>query len=133
MLKLINYYYFNYKTGGWIIGQGYRIILHIAKCFKVDVILAIDQEKLYNELVRDQPEFVKVLFTPKSGGVVSKSYEHRRENRDKRIREYFYGSKLKETNTGTQLYPHSIDLPFNSFRIFQIGAPEIPNSCKLTR
>ena len=117
------------NTGGWIIGAGYRLLLHIAKEFQVNIILAIDQEKLYNELVRDQPEFVKVLFTPKSGGVVSKSYEHRRENRDKRIREYFYGSKLKELSNGTQLYPHSFDISFNSLRIFQIGAPEVPNSC----
>lgn len=117
------------NTGGWIIGGGYRLLLHIAKEFQVDIILAIDQEKLYNELVRDQPDFVKILFTPKSGGVVSKSIEHRRENRDKRIKEYFYGSKLKETGSGSQLYPHSFDIPFSSLKIFQIGAPEVPNSC----
>lgn len=117
------------NTGGYIHGVGYRQILHAAKEFRVDIILAIDQEKLYNELVRDQPDFVKILFTPKSGGVVSKSQENRRENRDKRIKEYFYGLKLKETGSGTQLYPHSFELSFNSFKIYQIGAPEVPNSC----
>lgn len=117
------------NTGGWIERAGYRVILHIAREFDVDIILAIDQEKLYNELVRDQPDFVKVLFTPKSGGVVSKTFEHRRECRDKRIKEYFYGSRLKETGSGSQLYPHSFDISFNSMKLYQIGAPEVPNSC----
>lgn len=117
------------NTGGYIHGLGYRLLLHAAREFKVDIILAIDQEKLYNELVRDQPNFVKILFTPKSGGVVTKSPGNRRKNRENRIKEYFYGSKLKETGSGTQLYPHSFDIPFGSLKIYQIGAPEVPNSC----
>lgn len=35
----------------------------------VDVIIVLDQERLYNELKRDMPEFVRVLLHPKSGGV----------------------------------------------------------------
>lgn len=31
--------------------------------------MVLDQERLYNELVRDMPAFVKVVFLPKSGGV----------------------------------------------------------------
>lgn len=50
-------------------GEGYKQILHAAKAFEVDVILVLDQERLYNELVRDIPNFVKVVFLPKSGGV----------------------------------------------------------------
>lgn len=42
---------------------------HIALAFEVDVILVLDQERLYNELVRDMPGFVKVVLLPKSGGV----------------------------------------------------------------
>lgn len=44
---------------------------HIALSFEVDVILVLDQERVYNELVRDMPEFVKVVLLPKSGGVSS--------------------------------------------------------------
>lgn len=117
------------NTGGYIHGNGYRLLLHVAREFKVDIILAIDQEKLYNELARDQPNYVKVLFTPKSGGVIAKSPGHRRRTRDERIREYFYGLKLRETGSGTQLYPHSFDISFSSLKIYQIGAPEVPNSC----
>jgi len=44
-------------------------LTHIALAFEVDVILVLDQERLYNELVRDMPVFVKVVLLPKSGGV----------------------------------------------------------------
>lgn len=57
------------NTCSWIKGEGYKHLLHAAKVFEVDVILVLDQERLYNELVRDMPNFVKVVFLPKSGGV----------------------------------------------------------------
>ena len=114
------------NTGSHIHGHGYRLLLHVASEFKVDIILAIDQEKLYNELARDQTNFVKVLLTPKSGGVLIKSPEHRAENRSRRIEEYFYGSNLRSAG---QLYPHSFNIAFRSLRIYQIGAPEVPTSC----
>lgn len=52
-------------------GQGYKILTHAAQAFEVDIILVLDNERLYNELVRDMPKFVKVIFLPKSGGVSS--------------------------------------------------------------
>lgn len=57
------------NTCGWVKGGGYKQLLHAATAFEVDVILVLDQERLYNELVRDMPSFVKVVFLPKSGGV----------------------------------------------------------------
>jgi hypothetical protein len=57
------------NTCGWVKGEGYRQLVHIAQAFEVDVILVLDQERLYNELVRDMPNFVKTVFLPKSGGV----------------------------------------------------------------
>lgn len=51
--------------------MGYKQLINSAKKFEVDVILVLDQERLYNELVRDMPAFVKVVFLPKSGGVSS--------------------------------------------------------------
>lgn len=59
------------NTCGWVKGKGYQHLTHIALAFEVDVILVLDQERLYNELVRDMPEFVKVVLLPKSGGVSS--------------------------------------------------------------
>ena len=43
-------------------------------CRTVDVIIVLDQERLYSELVRDMPSFVKVVLQPKSGGVSYKRY-----------------------------------------------------------
>lgn len=114
------------NTGSQVQGDVYRLLLHAARKFKVDIILAIDQEKLYNELARDLPNCVRVLFTPKSGGVLIKSPEQRAESRDGRIDEYFYGSSLRGNG---QLYPHSFDIVFKALRIYQIGAPEVPTSC----
>lgn len=57
------------NTCGWVKGEGYKQLIQAAKAFEVDVILVLDQERLYNELVRDMPNFIKVVFLPKSGGV----------------------------------------------------------------
>ncbi|KFM66836.1 Polyribonucleotide 5'-hydroxyl-kinase Clp1, partial [Stegodyphus mimosarum] len=111
------------NTCGWVKGDGYQSIKHAAKAFEVDVILVIDQERLYNELVRDIPKFVKVVFVPKSGGVVERNQIARAEAQDSRIRQYFYGG-LK-----THLYPHSFDVKFSDVKIYKIGAPSVPDSC----
>lgn len=57
------------NTCGWVKNDGYKHLMHAAQAFEVDVILVLDQERLYNELVRDMPNFVKVVLLPKSGGV----------------------------------------------------------------
>lgn len=56
------------NTCGWIKNEGYKSLTHVAQAFEVDVIIVLDQERLYNELVRDIP-FIRVVFLPKSGGV----------------------------------------------------------------
>ncbi len=47
------------------------MLIHAAKAFEVDLIIVLDQERLYNELTRDLPGFVRVVFQPKSGGVIN--------------------------------------------------------------
>lgn len=111
------------NTCGWIKSAGYKQLLNTAKTFEVDVIMVLDQERLYNELVRDLPNFVKIIFLPKSGGVVERSKSNRIESRDQRIREYFYGTPKNS------LYPHSFDLKFSEVKIYKIGAPALPDSC----
>ncbi|XP_077300195.1 protein CLP1 homolog [Arctopsyche grandis] len=110
------------NTCGWVKGQGYKMLTHAAQAFEVDIILVLDNERLYNELVRDMPKFVKVIFLPKSGGVVERTKKQRAENRDMRIREYFYGKR-------TPFYPHSFDVKFADAKIYKIGAPSLPDSC----
>ncbi|GFS53488.1 protein CLP1 homolog [Nephila pilipes] len=110
------------NTCGWVKGEGYQSIKHAAKAFEANIILVIDQERLYNELVRDIPGDVKVVFVPKSGGVVERSQHARAEAQDSRIRQYFYGLK-------THLYPHSFDVKFSDIKVYKIGAPSLPDSC----
>lgn len=110
------------NTCGWVKGQGYQHILHAAKAFQAGIILVLDQERLYNELLRDVDSSVKVVFLPKSGGVVERSTQIRAESRDQRIREYFYGSR-------SPLYPHSIDVKWADMKLYKIGAPALPDSC----
>ena len=66
----------------------------------MDAIIVLDHERVYNDLVRDMPKFVKVdnwtfmvepdtdrhlgpqvVLQPKSGGVVSRNQEQRNESR----------------------------------------------------
>ncbi|KAG7202773.1 hypothetical protein KM043_009941 [Ampulex compressa] len=110
------------NTCGWVKGAGYKLLTHAAQAFEVDAILVLDQERLYNELVRDMPDFVKVVFLPKSGGVVERSQAQRTESRDQGVREYFYGSR-------TPLYPHSFEVKWSEARLYKIGAPVLPASC----
>ncbi len=111
------------NTCGWVKGSGYQALVHCASAFEVDVVLVLDHERLYNELKRDLPHFVRVVLLPKSGGVVERSKECRREARDEKIREYFYGFR------GVSFYPFSFEVRFSDVRIYKIGAPSIPDSC----
>lgn len=110
------------NTCGWIKGAGYKHILHAAKAFEVCAIFVLDQERLYNELLRDMPKFVQVVFLPKSGGVVERNKHIRSEARDQRIREYFYGKR-------SPLYPHSYEVKWSDIQIYKVGAPALPDSC----
>ncbi|KAL8576254.1 hypothetical protein ACOMHN_006177 [Nucella lapillus] len=110
------------NTGGWVRGAGYDALKHAAGAFEVDIILVLDQERLYSQLRGDLPEFVKVVLLPKSGGVVERSQHARAEARDMKNREYFYG-------VNSTLYPHSFDIKFNEIKLFKIGAPSLPESC----
>ena len=112
------------NTCGWVRGEGYNQITHTAKALEADVILVLDQERVYNDLVRDMPNFVKVVWLPKSGGVVERSKEQRSDSRHNRIKKYFYGFDKK-------LFPHSFDVKFSDLKdkIYKIGAPALPASC----
>ncbi|CAD6208997.1 GSCOCG00003644001-RA-CDS [Cotesia congregata] len=74
----------------------------------------VDHEKLYNALVKDIPDFVKVILLPKSSGVVNRGTPYRRITRNLRIDEYYYGTKRTLT-------PHSFDVKWSDVKIFSVG------------
>ncbi|KXJ28151.1 Protein CLP1-like [Exaiptasia diaphana] len=110
------------NTCGWVTGLGYRILVHAAKELKVNVIVVLDQERLYNDLKKQCSDDVQIVHLPKSGGVVVRSKETRRNTRDDRVRSYFYGHQ-------GNLYPHSFEVKLADVKIFKIGAPIVPDSC----
>jgi len=107
---------------GWVTGDGFKLLLHIVKAFKVDVILVLDQERVYNDFKTKLGDTVQCVHLPKSGGVFERSKNQRRMGRESKIREYFYGGR-------TPLYPHVFDVKFDDIKIYKIGAPEVPDSC----
>lgn len=110
------------NTCGWIKGQGYNSILHVSEQFQCDAVLVLDNERLHNDLKRDLPDFVDIVLLPKSPGVVERSRELRRDYREDKIKEYFYGPNKS-------YFPHLYDINFSDICIYKIGAPELPDSC----
>ena len=85
------------------------------------MVLVLEQERLYNELKKALPK-IKVVLLPKSAGVVERSEAFRRESRDKRIHEYFFGYQ-------NSLNPHRMEVSFDEVEIFKVGAPVLSTSC----
>ncbi|XP_051160859.1 protein CLP1 homolog [Leptopilina boulardi] len=101
------------NTCGWTKGDGYRYLIHAAYAFEVDAIIVMDQQQLYNDLIRDMPKFVKVVLLPKSSGVVKRNETQRAESRNNLIYNYFYGIP--------KLISFKIDLKFENISIFRIN------------
>jgi len=106
---------------GWIRGGGYQSILTAVKEFEIDVVLVLDQERLFKELERDLPKYVKCVLQPKSGGVIERTPEYREEARKRATRSYFYGPRGK-------LYPHTFDVKISEVKLYKIGAANISAS-----
>ncbi|XP_011708131.1 PREDICTED: protein CLP1 homolog [Wasmannia auropunctata] len=110
------------NTCGLVKGDDYKLLTHAVQAFAVDAIFVLDQERLYNELVRDMPDFVEVVFLPKSGGLVERCQARRPEARDQSVREYFYGSPIP-------FNPYNVEVKWSEVRLYKIGAPVLPASC----
>jgi polyribonucleotide 5'-hydroxyl-kinase len=58
------------NTCGWVDGLGYELLLYSINTLLADVVLVIDHERLYNDLLKEyQGKHVKVVKLSKSGGV----------------------------------------------------------------
>ncbi|CAJ0587733.1 unnamed protein product, partial [Mesorhabditis spiculigera] len=111
------------NTCGWIADEGYAMIVEAALQFEVDIVVVLDQERLYNELVKTLPSFVKIAHLPKSGGVETRSRERRIRTRNFNIHRYFYGTR---TNT---LAPHSYQIKVDTIKLVKIGTEAVPDEC----
>ncbi|TKR78204.1 hypothetical protein L596_019052 [Steinernema carpocapsae] len=112
------------NTCGWVNGAGYQSLVNVAESFEVDVVVVIDHERLYTELKRDLPNFVKIVHHPKSGGVESRSPVTRSATRRKTFHRYFYGTLLKSV-----FVPHRPVYNFDQFTLAKVGTEKLPDSC----
>uniref|UniRef100_A0A1I8AXI1 Protein CLP1 homolog n=1 Tax=Steinernema glaseri TaxID=37863 RepID=A0A1I8AXI1_9BILA len=111
------------NTCGWVNGAGYKSLVNVAECFEVDVVVVLDHERLYTELKRDLPSFVKIVHHPKSGGVETRSSATRIDNRRKSFHKYFYGTRQ------LSFTPFRNIITFDDLIFAKIGADRLPESC----
>jgi len=110
------------NTSGYIEGVGYDMLLFTIDIMEIDFVLVLDNERLFSDLNKLYGSKIKVLKLPKSGGVVTRSAQVRRQIKNNKIREYFYGP------TG-DLCPHSTVVEFKDIIIFRVGGgPAAPAS-----
>lgn len=109
------------NTLGWVEGLGYELLLHVVRSMKADVVVVLEQDRLYNQLkaalgsqTGSMGRQLQVVKLAKSGGIVARSPQARKDSRISRVREYFYGP------TGT-LMPHSQTLHSEQLQLFRIG------------
>ena len=111
------------NTCGWTEGDGYELLLHAVRAFKIDVVLVIDHERLYSDIRAasfDQP--VECIKLRKSGGVIPRDAEARRADRQNAIREYFYGP-------ANDMHPHTTVMTFDVMKLCRVGGgPQAPST-----
>ena len=61
------------NTCGWIDAEGYDLLLHAIKAFSIDIVLVMNHDKLYSNLVTSLDSSVTTTVKlPRSGGVVQR-------------------------------------------------------------
>jgi len=117
------------NTCGWIKDGGYDSIINAAEAFEPDVIIVLDHERLYNQLVQELPSFVKIVHLPKSGGVEPRSREVRSQARHAATYRNFYGTK------SCPYFPHSFEISYGKptdeqeLLLAKVGVEQLPESC----
>ncbi|KAM9977165.1 hypothetical protein ACTFIR_011021 [Dictyostelium discoideum] len=113
------------NTCGWIDGLGYKILLQNIDVFKANLIIVMDNEKLYSDIsshYSQKDNSIKIIKLPKSGGVFIRPPVFRKKTRMNRIKEYFNG-------INDNLSPHYIVLDFKDVSIYRTGGgPAAPAS-----
>ncbi len=64
--------------------------MNAAEAFEVDIVVVLDHERLFNDLQRDLPNFVKIVHQPKSGGVEERTRQTRTGARNDKIKQVLF-------------------------------------------
>ncbi|GFR18753.1 protein CLP1 homolog [Trichonephila clavata] len=105
------------NTCGWKSDFDYEAITLAALAFEIDVLCVLQEERLYQKLLRDVPSCVKVVFIPKMDGAAVQSETMRSQLRDVRIREYFYGP-----SPINKLRSFVFDVKYSEIQVFRVLA-----------
>lgn len=109
------------NTCGWVEGEGYNILLYSIQTFKPDVVLVLGQDLLLNKLKRDAgSETCNVVKLPVSGGATARNRDYRKRTRDRKVRDYFNGSKVGSL----QLSPSTLEVAFDDVKILKAPSKE---------
>ncbi|KAL5265058.1 hypothetical protein ACHWQZ_G005964 [Mnemiopsis leidyi] len=110
------------NTCGYVTGDGYKFIKEAVDIFKINCILVIDHERVFNDLQRDIPEDKATsILLPKSGGVIKRNGPCRKRTRESRVKQYFYGFRRP-------LNPFVFNIGFDEIEIYKIGSLEVSDS-----
>jgi len=110
------------NTCGWIENVGYELLLFAINTLKADVVVVLDQERLYSNLKKKEYTNSTINFVrlAKSGGVVTRDQIFRKKSRMLKIKEYFYG-------VSNDFGPQKVVLDFGKISVYRIGGgPQAP-------
>ena len=133
------------NTSGSIDGAGYDYLLHAIDSFRIDVVLVLGHDRLYNLIRRDtnkkaaaaeeskmtDVDFVppKIINLTRSGGCVTRDSSFRRQQRAASIKRYFYGDMIspKPNESGVipapqpQYNPSLVEVSFSDVKLFKVS------------
>ena len=128
------------NTNGWILDEGFQLLLHAVTALRITVVLVIGHDRLYSMMknaLATKPDGsnghrsnIKIIKVPRSGGVVSRSANFMRSTRSRSIRRYFYGSMVEAPSNSAsanarwmpQLTPMALSLPFSKLQLYKLSA-----------
>eukprot|EP00668_Euglena_longa_P000470 GGOE01000592.1.p1 GENE.GGOE01000592.1~~GGOE01000592.1.p1 ORF type:complete len:444 (-),score=126.50 GGOE01000592.1:233-1564(-) len=125
------------NTSGLVAEKNVDLLVRAIKDFDVDVVYIMDDEKLTAALhsrFKPQGGLSSVMTNPngtalhlekvvKSGGVVTRSQEVRKQEIGWLIKEYFYGSRCQIG--GMVLNPHRSTVSFDAVQVVRIGGHRV--------
>ncbi|THX16286.1 SAICAR synthase-like protein [Aureobasidium pullulans] len=97
----------------------YELLMHIISEFSINVVLTLNSERLYNDMLRkfanpkSSDEVVHVFRILKSGGAVARDEGLMRQARQQQIKNYFFG------DSRTSLNPHGQWWDFGDLTIYK--------------
>jgi polyribonucleotide 5'-hydroxyl-kinase len=125
------------NTNGWIQEEGFNLLVHMVKAFRISVVLVLGHDRLYSMMkstVSKESASTKVIKVPRSGGVVSREKSYMLNSRSRSIKRYFYGAMVEPINAGAatatsthvhrvpQLTPFAAHVAFNKVTIYKFSS-----------